>query len=245
MVLSGDCRYLLWSDIPNNRIVKWRKRPAPPARSAANPPITRTEHPRPPGARRRPWRYGPGAADHPPGTDDGSVTVILDWFYGKPINLPTERLLLISRMGPISGSGSGLWNLGITRGEECEPNCLQRTCTGSTAAPAKAMVVVDDNFPNGCFSPDVLKLSTVGSRAWPRVDPCRRPRRRHVHQKRDMAGVRQRGRGSPRLPLRCRLHFGAAGGSEALNGVAAFAPGRDDDRPDRTPRALCQLRFGG
>ena len=36
-VWFGDGRYLLWSDIPNNRILRWDGRPAPSARSAGRP----------------------------------------------------------------------------------------------------------------------------------------------------------------------------------------------------------------
>src|ERR1700738_5109187 len=86
-VWFGDGRYLLWSDIPNNRILRWDEETG------------RTSE------FRRPSNYANGNTRPRQGglitcerggrrvvrTEyDGSITVILDKFEGKPLNSPND-----------------------------------------------------------------------------------------------------------------------------------------------------------
>jgi gluconolactonase len=156
-VWIGDARCLLFSDIPNNRILRWDEvtGQVTPYRQPSNYAngntrdlqgrlitcehgtrrVTRTEH-------------------------DGSFTVLLDSFNGKRLNAPND--VVVASDGAIwftdPGYGILLNYEGYKAGFELPANVYRLD-----PATGRATVVADDfHKPNGlCFSPDEKRLYIV------------------------------------------------------------------------------------
>ncbi|HEX7967326.1 MAG TPA: SMP-30/gluconolactonase/LRE family protein [Stellaceae bacterium] len=159
----GDGRYLLWSDIPNDRIMKWEEETG--AVSIF----------------RKPSSYANGNTRDRQGrlvtcehggrrvtrTEfDGSLTVLIDQFEGKRLNSPND--VVVKSDGSIWLTDPPFGILGNYEGNqaplELHPNVYR--LDGRTGA---ATLVADDmNAPNGiCFTPDESKVYIVDSRATP------------------------------------------------------------------------------
>jgi len=156
-VWFGDGRYLLFSDIPNNRILRWLEDTGEVSvfRSPSNYSngnyrdrqgrlltcehdsrrVTRTEH-------------------------DGAITVLIDRFQGKPFNAPND--LAVHSDGAIWFTDPGY---GILSNYEGHKTAFELPCNVYRIDPktnALAVVVSDRKKPNGiCFSPDEKKLYLV------------------------------------------------------------------------------------
>ena len=158
-VYFGDARCLLWSDIPNNRIMRWDgetgatsiyRKPSNYANGNTRDRLGRlvtAEH----GRRVTRTEY------------DGRITVLMDRFEGKRLNSPNDIV--------VKSDGS-IWftdmNAGITgnwNGEAAESELPQRVyrIDGNTG---QATIVTDGvvQRPNGlAFSPDEKKLYVIES----------------------------------------------------------------------------------
>ena len=163
-VWFGDGRFLLWSDIPNNRVMKWEESTG--AVSVFRAPsnyanghtrdregrlvscehdsrrVTRTEH-------------------------DGRITVLLDRFDGKPLNSPND--VVVKSDGSVWFSDPPFGILSDYEGHvapvELPTNVYRIDPTGTAT-----VVTGDVNRPNGlCFSPDESKLYVVESGVTPRA----------------------------------------------------------------------------
>jgi gluconolactonase len=149
-VWFGDGRYLLFSDIPNNRMLRW------------------TEETGEVSVFRSPSNYANGNTRDKQGrlitcehntrrvtrTElDGAVTVLLEHYQGKPLNAPND--VVVQSNGSIWFSDPGY---GILSNYEGHKAALELPCNvyrldAKTGAPT----VVEGNLrrPNGlCFSPD-------------------------------------------------------------------------------------------
>ncbi len=149
-VWFGDARCLIWSDIPNNRMLRWHEETgevdvyrSPAFHSNGNTRdrqgrlvtcehtgrrVTRTEH-------------------------DGSITVLMDSYEGKPINSPNDVVVHSDGSVWFTDPGYGLLlNYEGSRGEAELPNRVYRL----DPETGEATIVADDFLrPNGlCFSPD-------------------------------------------------------------------------------------------
>jgi len=160
-VWFGDGRYLLWSDIPNNRIMRWSEESGAVSvfRSPSNNAngntrdrqgrlvtcehlsrrVTRTEH-------------------------DGRITVVMDSYEGKRLNAPND--VVVHSDGSIWFTDPGYGILLDYEGETAEfelPTNVYRV----DPLTGKAAVVADDfDRPNGlCFSPDESRLYIVDTGA--------------------------------------------------------------------------------
>jgi gluconolactonase len=159
----GDGRYLLWSDIPNNRIMRWDEETG--AVSVF----------------RRPSNYANGNTRDRQGrlvtcehdsrrvtrTEyDGTIGVVLDRFDGKPLNSPNDVVVKSDDSVWFTDPPFGI--LGNYEGHVAPvelPTNVYRVDRGG-----QATVVVDDiPRPNGlAFSPDESRLYVVVSGAVPR-----------------------------------------------------------------------------
>jgi len=166
-VWFGDGRYLLFSDIPNDRILRWDdasgalaewRKPSHHANGLARDAqgrllacehgtrrVTRTEY-------------------------DGSVTVLADRYRGKRLNSPND---IVCQM---HGAGRGaVWFtdppfgiMGWWEGEPAEPELPHGVYRIDPASGELACVLDDLAGPNGlAFSPDERVLYVVESRARP------------------------------------------------------------------------------
>jgi gluconolactonase len=163
-VWFGDARCVLWSDIPNNRILRWDEETG------------RTS------VFRRPSNYSNGNTRDRQGrlvtcehdarrvtrTEyDGTITVLIDKFDGKPLNSPND--VVVKSDGSIWFSDPTFGILGNYEGHTAQselPTNIYRLDPRS----GQATVVVGDTVPNGlCFSPDESKMYIADFRPFPRV----------------------------------------------------------------------------
>ena len=160
-VWFGDMRMLLFSDVSNNRIISWNEQTGET------------------GVFRKPSNYANGNARDRQGrlltcehqtrrvtrTEyDGSITVILDRFEGKPLNSPNDI---------VCKSDGSIWftdpafgpNPYESMAKPELPGNVYRVDPNTRQATA---VLRDVKGPNGlCFSPDESKLYVIEARATP------------------------------------------------------------------------------
>jgi gluconolactonase len=239
-VWFGDARCVLFSDIPNNRILRWDEETG------------RTT------IFRKPSNYSNGNTRDRQGrlvtcehgarrvtrTEyDGSITVLIDKFEGKPLNSPNDAV--------VKSDGS-IWfsdpHFGIL--SNYEGNVAQRELPTNVyrldPQSGRASVVIGDVFPNGlCFSPDEKKIYSVdyngrGIRVYDVVDDGTK-----LANGKLLVSTPQ-----PQAPdgFRCdvdgNLWCGWAGG-EGFDGVMVFNPsGQAIGRID-LPESCANLCFGG
>jgi gluconolactonase len=156
-VWFGDGRYLLFSDIPNNRMMRWDERtgrvepfrePSDNAngntRDLAGRLVT-CEH-----LTRRVTR-----TNH-----DGTITVLMDSYDAKPLNAPND--VIVSRDGAVWFSDPGWGITGNYEGDKAEEQIGRYVWRIDPATGAGSPVIEGMDRPNGlCFSPDESRLYVV------------------------------------------------------------------------------------
>ena len=240
-VWFGDLRCLIWSDIPNDRMLRWDEATGAVGtfRSPSNfaNGNTRDRHGRLVScehATRRVTR-----TEH-----DGSITVLADGFDGKPLNAPND--VVVGSDGSVWFTDPGYGILSDYEGGKAAfelPTSVYRLDPGSGAIEAVTTAL---DRPNGlCFSPDESLLYVVDSGS---------PAAIHVFTVSDRAGIRD-GRVfvdmSPGTSdgIRCdsqgNLWAAACGGGDGFDGVHVFAP--DGTRIGQVvlPEECANLCFGG
>jgi gluconolactonase len=242
-VWFGDGRYLLWSDIPNNVIMRWDEVTgavstfrAPSGYANGNTrdrqgrlitcehggrKVTRTEY-------------------------DGTITVLIDQFDDKRLNSPND--VVVKSDGSIWFTDPPFGISGTYEGFRAEPELPQNLYRLDTSGHA-TVVAGDLQGPNGlCFSPDESKLYVVEARATPNrlivaYDVVEGGAR--LANKRTLIDC---GRGTAD-GLRCdtdgNLWCGWGMGSDDLDGVMVFAPGGKPIGRIRLPERCANLCFGG
>jgi gluconolactonase len=241
-VWFGDGRYLLWSDIPNNRIMRWDEESdavtvfrKPSNQSNGNTRdrqgrlvccehldrrITRTEY-------------------------DGTITVLADRFEGKRLNSPNDVIVKSDGTVWFTDPLSGIRNsyMGVPAAAELPTNLYRLDPqTGHIE-----VAISDILSPNGlCFSPDESKLYVVSSGAKPRVifvydvADGRAPQNQRVFIDCGPEGVPD--------GIRCDTDgnvWAGWGGGEGLDGVFVFAPDGAIIGQIVLPERCANLCFGG
>ncbi len=244
-VWFGDGRYLLWSDIPNNRMLKWEEETG--AVSSFRAPsdyangntrdrlgrLVTCEH----GARRvTRTEY------------DGSVTVLMDARQGKRLNSPND--VVVKSDGSIWFTDPLFGILGHYEGHKAEPE-LPQAVYRIDGASGEVTVLADDVLgPNGlCFSPDERILYLVESRGVPH----RKILAYDVAQDGNSIGNKRvlidAGPGGTPDGMRCdtdgNLWCGWGMGSAALDGVLVFAPDGAAIGRIALPERCANVCFGG
>jgi gluconolactonase len=162
-VWFGDLRSLLWSDIPNNRMLRWDEETG--AVSVFRKPSNNSNgNTRDRQGRLVTCEHGGRRVTR---TElDGRVTVLIDSFAGKPLNSPND--VIVKSDGSIWFTDPPFGILGHYEGNQAAPE-LHPNVFRLDPATLKATIVADDmNAPNGlCFSPDERHLYVVDSRAVP------------------------------------------------------------------------------
>jgi gluconolactonase len=242
-VWFGDGRYLLWSDIPNNRILRW------------------DEESNAIGVFRRPSGFANGNTRDRQGrlvtcehggrrivrTEyDGALTVLADSFDGRRLNSPND--VVTARDGSVWFTDPTFGIAGFYEGERAESELPQNVYRLDAETGALEVVAHDIAGPNGlCFSPDESRLYLVESRG----EPTRRIVAFDVvggRALRDRRVLIDAGPGTPD-GIRCdtdgNLWCGWGMGDHALDGVMVFNPdGRLIGRI-RLPERCANLCFGG
>jgi gluconolactonase len=163
-VYFGDGRYLLWSDIPNNRIMRWDEETG--SVSIFRKPSNNANG----NTRDRQGRLVTCEHDARRVTRteyDGSITVLIDKFDGKPLNSPND--VVVKSDGSIWFTDPPFGILGNYEGHVATQE-LPANVYRLDPKTGKATVVAGDiKGPNGlAFSPDEKKMYIVASRATPR-----------------------------------------------------------------------------
>ncbi len=243
-VWFGDGRYLLCSDIPNQRILKWEEETG--AVSIYRKPsnfangntrdrqgrlitcehggrrVTRTEH-------------------------DGSITVVMDSFEGKRLNSPND--VVVKSDGSIWFTDPPFGLMSDYEGNKMPSEIGQNIyrIDGETLRPT---IVADDVLgPNGlCFSPDEKLLYVVESRGVPnrKILACDvTADGRTITNKRVLIDA---GPGTPdgiRCDIDGNLWCGWGMGNPELDGVFVFAPDGELIGRISLPERCANLCFGG
>jgi gluconolactonase len=244
-VWFGDGRYLLWSDLPNERILKWEEETGSVS------------------VYRRPSDYANGNTRDRQGrlitcehggrrvtrTEyDGSITVVQDSWQGRRLNSPND--VVVKSDGSIWFTDPPFGLLGHYEGHKAEPE-LPQAVYRVDGESGEVSVVADDILgPNGlCFSPDERLLYVVESRGV--------PNRKILAY--DVAGngpeitgkrvLIDAGAGGTPDGMRCdvdgNLWCGWGMGSEALDGVLVFAPDGTKIGRITLPERCANVCFGG
>ncbi|MBV9202328.1 MAG: SMP-30/gluconolactonase/LRE family protein, partial [Alphaproteobacteria bacterium] len=241
-VWFGDGRYLLWSDIPNNRIMRWDegtgvtsifRKPSNHANGNTRDRqgrLVTCEHE---GRRVTRTEY------------DGSITVILDRFESRRLNSPND--VVVKSDGSIWFTDPPFGILGNYEGEQAAPELPTNVYRVDGRTGAATVVTGDINGPNGlCFSPDESSLYIVESRARPRLISVFDV----VEDGTKLANRRvfiNAGDGTPdgfRCDSAGNLWCGW-GMTPGLNGVAVFAPDATMIGHIGLPERCANLCFGG
>jgi gluconolactonase len=246
-VWFGDGRYLLFSDIPNNRMLRWLEDTGEISvfRSPSNYSngnyrdregrlltcehdsrrVTRTEH-------------------------DGAITVLMDRYQGKPLNAPND--LAVHSDGAIWFTDPGYGIMSNYEGHKAAFELPANVYRLDPKTREVTVVASDMDKPNGiCFSPDEKKLYIVDT-GIPKNASDPRPIRVYDVD----GGVRlKNGRlfadMSPGSSdgIRCDADgnvWSAAGwAGEGFNGVHVFAPDGKLIGKIHLPETCANLCFGG
>ena len=244
-VYFRDGGYLIWSDIPNNRMMRWSEDDGhvsvfrfPSNYANGNTRdregrlvtcehdsrrVTRTEH-------------------------DGTITVLMDKFNGKPLNAPND--IVVSSDGAIWFTDPGFGIFGNYEGHKAEPE-LPANVYRLDPRTARASVVYtpDAGRPNGIvFSPDEKKLYIIVM-----AFPDNRPSEIRVF---DVNGERlSNGKtfcatmggntDGVRADTDGNIWCSMGNGNPAEDGVRCYAPNGDLIGKDHLPETCANLCFGG
>ena len=199
-VWFGDGRYLLWSDIPNNRIMRWDEETG--AVSVFRKPSNNANG----NTRDRQGRLVTCEHDTRRVTRteyDGTITVLMDKFDGKPLNSPND--VVVKSDDSIWFTDPPFGILGNYEGHMATPELPTNVYRLDPKTGRATVVVGDINRPNGlAFSPDETKMYIVDAAVTPRVirvydvtdNGTKLANGRAVHHRRARRHAR-------RLPLRC------------------------------------------
>ena len=244
-VWFGDGRYLLWSDIPNNRILKWEEETGRVS------------------VYRRPSDFGNGNTRDRQGrlvtcehggrrvtrTEiDGSVSVLADSWQGRRLNSPND--VVVKSDGSVWFTDPPFGILGNYEGHKAEPE-VEQAVYRLDGESGEATIVADDVLgPNGlCFSPDEGLLYVVESRGVPNRKILVyevSENGREISNKRVLIDA---GPGGTPDGMRCdidgNLWCGWGMGSEELDGVLIFAPDGAKIGRIALPERCANVCFGG
>ena len=244
-VWFGDGRYLLWSDIPNDRVLKWEEETGAVS------------------AYRRPSGFANGNTRDRQGrlvtcehgerrvtrTEyDGRVTVLAERVEGRRLNSPND--VVVKSDGSIWFTDPPFGILGDYEGHRAEAELPESVYRIDGESGEITRLADDVRGPNGlCFSPDERRLYVVESRGEPhrgiRAYDVTDDGRSIVHPE----ALIDAGPGGTPDGMRCdvdgNLWCGWGMGSEALDGVLVFAPDGTPIGRIALPERCANVCFGG
>ena len=244
-VWFGDGRYLLWSDIPNQRILKWEEETG--AVSVFRKPTDFANgNTRDRAGRLVTCEHGGRRVTRT--NYDGTIEVLMDRWQGKRLNSPND--VVVKSDGSIWFTDPVFGILGNYEGFKAEPEVDQAVyrIDGETG---EATIVADDVLgPNGlCFSPDESLLYIVESRGVPNRKILAydvNSNGKTIANKRVLIDA---GPGGTPDGMRCdidgNLWCGWGMGNADLDGVLIFAPDGAKIGRIALPERCANVCFGG
>jgi gluconolactonase len=240
-VWFGDHRCLVWSDIPDNRLLRWDeetgavtvfRRPANNANGNTRDRqgrlltcehltrrVTRTEH-------------------------DGSTTVLVDRFDGRPLNAPND--VVVAADGVVWFTDPGY---GILSDYEGRRAALELPTAVYRLDPDRGdpePVIRDLERPNGlCFAPDESRLYVVDSGATSPSIHVYDLAEGRVGAGRRFADTRPGSSDGIRCDADGNLWAAAGSGGDGYDGVHVFTPDGTRIGQIVLPEACANLCFGG
>lgn len=246
-VWFGDGRYLLFSDIPNNRMLRWCEETGQVS------------------VFRNPSNYSNGNCRDRQGrlltcehdtrrltrTEyDGTITVLMDHFQGKLLNAPND--LAVHSDGAIWFTDPGYGIMSNYEGHKASFELPANVYRLDPKTREATVVVNDLDKPNGiCFSPDEKKLYVVDTGVPKRPTD---PRPIYVYDVVDGVRLTNKRQFVNMAPgssdgIRCDVGgnvWSAAGwGGDGYNGVHVFAPDGALIGKIHLPETCANLCFGG
>jgi gluconolactonase len=242
-VWFGDGRYLLWSDIPNDRIMKWEEE------TGAISVFRRPSHYANGNTRDRQGRLVTCEMDTQRLTRteyDGSITVLAESFEGKKLTGPND--VVVKSDGSIWFSDNGAGIRGNYLGHKAPQELPFRVYRLDPASGALTIAVGDMKRPNGlAFSPDEKLLYVVdtpgpGQRTIQVYDVVENGTK--TANGRLFCSAEPGGSDGFRVDVQGNLWCGWSGG-EAEDGVAIYAPDGKMIGRIMLPERCANLCFGG
>jgi gluconolactonase len=241
-VWFGDGRYLLWSDLPNDRIMRWEEE------TGAVSVFRQPSHNANGNTRDRQGRLVTCEHDTRRVTRteyDGAITVLADGYQGKPLNSPND--VVCRSDGSIWFSDPPFGILGYYEGHRATPELPTNVYRIDPATGRLDVVSGEIERPNGlAFSPDESKLYVIEASG-----PARSIWAFDVVDGVRLAGKRKlvdAGPGTPdgmRVDVDGNLWVGWGMGEDGLDGVEVFnSSGKRIGRID-LPERCANLCFGG
>jgi gluconolactonase len=241
-VWFGDGRYVLWSDIPNNRVMRWDEETGQ-ASVFRKPSNFENGHTRDRHGRLLSCEHGGRRITR---TEyDGTITVLADRYEGKPLNSPND--IVCKSDGSIWFTDPNFGILGYYEGYVARTELPTNVYRLDGITGQLSVVAGDITRPNGlAFSPDESRLYLVESGP---------PRHIHVYDVTDggthLANRRKHievGQGTPdgfRCDVDGNLWCGWGMGQDGLDGVHVFNPDGKLIGQINLPERCANLCFGG
>lgn len=244
-VWFGDGRYLLWSDIPNNRILKWEEETG--AVSVYRKPTDFANgHTRDRQGRLVTCEHGGRRVTR---TEyDGSLTVLMDNYQGGRLNSPND--VVVKSDGSIWFTDPMFGIIGNYEGHKSDSEVAPAVYRIDGESGEIIMLADDVLGPNGlCFSPDESILYVVASRDEPNRTILaydvgangKSISNRRVHIDAGPGGTPD----GMRPDIDGNLWCGWGMGSEELDGVLIFAPDGTKIGRIALPERCANVCFGG
>jgi len=246
-VWFGDGRYLLWSDIPNNRILRWLEDTSEVS------------------VFRQPSNYSNGNTRDRQGhlvtcehdsrrvtrTEyDGTVTVLADHYQGKPFNAPND--LAVHSDGAVWFTDPGYGTLSNYEGHKAAQELPANVYRIDPKTRELTVVASEMEKPNGiCFSPDEKKLYVVDTgfshhpgyprqiRVYDVVDGT------HLANGHVFVDTGKASADGIRCDIDGNVWAGMGWGGPDLDGVQVFAPDGKLIGKIHLPEVCANLCFGG
>jgi gluconolactonase len=239
-VWFGDHKALLWSDIPNNRMMRWDEQTGEVSvfRSPSNfangnirdhqgrliscehltRRVTRTEH-------------------------DGRVTVLADNVDGARLNAPND--VVVSADGAVWFTDPGYGIMSNYEGDQAEFELPTRVYRLDPHSGVLETVIESLDRPNGlCFSPHETLLYVVDSGSHPTIQVYDMSSGRPANG-RLFADMSQGTSDGIRCDIDGNLWSAAAGGGDGYDGVHVFAPDATQIAAILLPEQCANICFGG